>query len=645
MILPKQIILTSFLITCFSFSLLAGKKERADKYYKNMVFEEAIPIYESLAEKGDSSIVRNLADSYTRIREFEKAEAWYSILQKKDTLYKTDQIQYARACRSNGNFVQFIALQNEFPAVANTFSTIEEKDVAKLKRLKYKYEKYQVLETNLNTPFSECSPSYFQDSLLLFMSGNQQVNNYPHHLFVANRTDTIHKFNSIRLFHQESTYQNVSEAITKNGVPVVSGGNTEGSTLPDSIQSVFNTFAPANIEPLAFGLDSALAESFPFIVPLDSVSNMGYTIFSTQENKFYFASNYPFTGHQGGYDLYFIEKKANGNWSEPKNLGENINTHGDEGFPFIQERTGNLFFSSDGHPGIGKLDVFEAKKLSDGTFGKIKNLRAPINSTGDDFGIVFNKQFTEGYLSSNRIGGKGDHDIYAVKVKDIKLSVNGKITNELDDSAMKGVLVKLFDGEKTLINSVETSSDGRYSFDVEHNIDYFLIAEKASYTIVEDHFMEEETRVKKITKNIVLGKLLDTSKKAGKWTIVLPVNFDYKEYNITETENAKLIELASILKQNTDVSIEVYSHTDCRGNNSYNESLSNKRANSIRSFLIQQGVKVSQITSFMGMGETAPLVKCECSGGSVCSDDQHRKNRRSEFVLKREGKTVEKIQK
>jgi outer membrane protein OmpA-like peptidoglycan-associated protein len=211
----------------------------------------------------------------------------------------------------------------------------------------------------------------------------------------------------------------------------------------------------------------------------DKEYSVGHPSLSPDGKTLFFASNMP--GGVGGTDIYKSAKQANGTWSTPENLGEDINTEGNEMFPFYHA-SGILFFASDGHVGLGGLDIFLAQEKSNG-FEEIKNLGAPVNTNKDDFAFIVDKQMKSGYFSSNRDGGKGDDDIYSFNLlrpfssgKTIKGIAKDKQGTPLSDS-----FVKLTDEAGKEIATTTTGNDGSYSFNVDADKIYKLIGSKVNY--------------------------------------------------------------------------------------------------------------------------------------------------------------------
>lgn len=363
----------------------------------------------------------------------------------------------------------------------------------------------------------------------------------------------------------------------------------------------------------------------------------------------------------GGYDLYIsLWVAAEERWAEARNLGSAINTKGDEVFPYLDQDT--LYFSSNGHPGMGGLDLFKAPRLKD-RWVKPENLKAPMNSGGDDFGLIIDPDakpegdsiIQMGYITSNRLNGKGSDDIYRFmkKIPPVPaepldtieelafiLKLDGLVKENILENPsnpnspisstkeLMGATVRI-STEDTVWN-VGSDIDGTFYTQLDTGKTYYFQTSKQGYFNSIDTlstfgivFTEEEPEVV-IEKEITL-----TPVQKGKEIVLENVYFDYNKWDIREDAATELNKLAKLLKENPDLNIMMTSHTDCRGGDNYNQTLSQKRAESTMQYLIQQGIIENRLQA-KGFGETTPAAICKCN---ECSDDEHQRNRRTSFVV------------
>lgn len=360
--------------------------------------------------------------------------------------------------------------------------------------------------------------------------------------------------------------------------------------------------------------------------------------FSADGRTLYFASNRE--GGFGGIDLYSANLDANGRWINVKNMGNEINTAGDELFPYVSSG-GKLYFSSTGHPGLGLLDVFVAERRE----GKIsiENLGPPVNSSSDDFGISYSSPM-HGFFSSNRNSGQGDDDIYAftdnnpeLKIINYILAGNTVTTNdEGQEEKLANVKVSLLDASGNVVQETGSDLDGKFQFEVEGDVDYELLAEKQEYFTTRGDFstvgktIPQEELTKPVTTVTFETKLALDRIVLDKTIVLENIYYDLDKAEIREDAAAELDKLVSILQDNPQIKIELGSHTDSRAADAYNLDLSQRRAEAAVNYMVSEGIAKNRIRA-RGYGETQ-LVN-DCANDVPCTEDQHQQNRRTEFKV------------
>ncbi len=380
-----------------------------------------------------------------------------------------------------------------------------------------------------------------------------------------------------------------------------------------------------------------------------------------------FASNDP--DGWGGYDLWIMQRndRLEEGWEEPKPLGRNINTTGNEAFPSFCADT--LYFASDGLPGMGGLDIFRTFRMTNNTWATPQNLKPPINSGADDFGLIAtphklqNKPpkpgdlLLSGYFTSNRPGGRGGDDIYyfeqrmpqpkppkpdTITGKPIvfKILLEGYVLEKiladptdpnsqvLGRKPLPGARVDIaFAGRQQLVS---VGDDGFFSLELSENTDYAFTAFKEGYLTNGTRFStrgiprDSANPVQVYEVEIVLDKIF-----RDREIVLENIYYDFDKWDIRPDAEPALNRLAEMLRQNPNIRIQLGSHTDCRGDNAYNQALSQKRAQSAVNYLIARGIDPSRLTA-MGYGESLPAVNCPCNR---CTEAEHQANRRTTFRI------------
>jgi outer membrane protein OmpA-like peptidoglycan-associated protein/tetratricopeptide (TPR) repeat protein len=364
-----------------------------------------------------------------------------------------------------------------------------------------------------------------------------------------------------------------------------------------------------------------------------SVAHPSINVYGT---KLYFASDMPDT--QGESDLYVVDINTDGTLGKPVNLGSKINTEGQETFPFINEK-GDLFFSSNGYPGLGGLDVyvirnFENKYESNSAI-VVENIARPINSPQDDFGYYENLGTNEGFFSSNRLNGKGDDDIYSFAAKETKCEqiVEGIVKDKNSRELLAEATVILFDKDGKEMQRLIVSEDAAFSFNLDCEEEYLVRAQKQDYVSDEVRFttpstkqeLDLELNLSKEVREIVVGSDL------AKVLDIPIIYFDFDKSNIRPDAALELQKVIAVMKQYPNMKIDVRSHTDSRAPYSYNESLSKRRNKSTIAHIIKVGLIDANRLTGDGYGERR--LTNRCSDGVPCTEEEHQLNRRSEFIV------------
>lgn len=493
----------------------------------------------------------------------------------------------------------------------------------------------------INTPASEYAPFHLNDELYFTSSrGNGKVYEATGTPFtniykVASR-GAIVDIATLAPLPEGINSENINDGcvtFTPDGKTMVfakgNSGKRRGSSDVDLYMSRFRNGKWS--EPLPLNINDPEAwDSSPAFAP------DGRTL--------YFASNRKSRARNvagyGGLDIYSAVMDSRGRFSRVRNLGPEINTPGNEMFPYVADDS-KLYFASDGHPGFGGLDIFVVKRSGGKTV--VENLGEPVNSTGDDFGI-FLFRADRGFFTSNREGGKGDDDIYTFVNEDPDLRVVNYylqgITYTPDSSGLRvlpNTRVSLLDGEGDLMQDYVTGTDGKFFFRVYEDEDYELVGETDGYLVKRQSFTTkgkavDVTKLTQLVTNVTLDTTIVLDKmELNKIFVLENIYYDLDSANIRPDAAVELDKLVQILIDNPEINIELSSHTDSIASVEYNQNLSQRRAQSAVNYLIQRGISPDRLVA-KGYGELQPIARNTNPDGTD-NPEGRQKNRRTEFKI------------
>ncbi len=349
--------------------------------------------------------------------------------------------------------------------------------------------------------------------------------------------------------------------------------------------------------------------------------NVGQPSLSRDQKKLYFVAD-DAEGGYGGKDIWFMNKARDG-WDTPINLGPVVNTGDDEMFPYIHETENILYFASDGHPGMGGLDVFYAE--GEGTeWAKPENMKYPINSGADDFAFVANARRDKGFLSSNRPGGRGSDDIWQWVLTPLVFNLSGMVFDDSTRRPLSGAEVKLIMEDSTYMDAI-TDNRGNYTFKLREDMRYKIEVTR------KDYFSEDttlSTKGQETSKDFVINiplKLVPIEE-----ITLEDILYDFNKADLQEKSKVSLDKLVALLKKSANLRISINSHTDSRGGDEYNMELSQRRAESVVKYLIQNGIDSARLEA-KGFGESRLLNRC--ANGVNCTEEEHSVNRRTTFKV------------
>ncbi|WP_024772857.1 OmpA family protein [Aquimarina macrocephali] len=626
---------------------------KADESFSRYAFVDARKIYLQVAEKGYESadLFKKIGDSYYFNARLEDAIPWY---EKLTTTYVDDidpeyLFRYSQSLKSVQRYDEADKIMERFNTLIGNDKRAEffmnTRDY--LKFIEMQSGKYKLSKLSVNSKYSDYAPSFNNQGQLVFASsrgGNSGISRIVHEwdempfldLYSSTITEekgTLQAPKKIKgkintKFHESSTsFSNDGQTVyfTRNNYTKRRlGSNEKGTTLLKLYKAIIENNKWDNIEELPFNSNEY---------------SMAHPALSADGTKLYFASDMP--DSRGLSDLYVIDINEDGTFGEPRNLGDKINTEGRETFPYVSD-SGRLYFASDGHVGLGGLDIFVTVPEESGTFSIPYNVGKPVNSSEDDFTFVLNEDTKIGYFSSNRTGGKGNDDIYSFKqIEELITTCNQYVTGKVTDANSKEVLVDaeifLLDDTNSELQRTVTDAKGMYRFDLECEKQYVVRANKTTYNPTEtllttNSVLEHEYDVAlQLDKGGLVGKEAKPGDDLAKLLDLEIIYFDLDKSFIRPDAEVELQKIIAALKEYPNLKIDIRSHTDSRANNQYNMSLSERRAKSTIKYIIGKGkIDKSRITG-RGYGETQ-LVNA-CADDVSCSEEQHQRNRRSEFII------------
>jgi outer membrane protein OmpA-like peptidoglycan-associated protein len=605
-----------------------SKTKKADQLYERLQYTDAAKAYMKLLKKGHGSsyVFEQLGNCYYLINDTKKAERYYKRVVKRRKVDPETVYNYAQSLKANGKFGDYNTYMKKFaqmkPDDSRAIAFMKNPDYLP-KIMDENTQRYAAKNADqLNSKFSDFGGTLVGKELYFASSRNTTRKNYGWNeepyldIYKASNVGGTYKNATLINGDVNTKYHESSVAITPDGKRMYFDRNDYYKGKYKKSDEGINQI---NIY-YATKVDGAWKDiqSVPFN---SSEYSTGHPALSPDGNTLYFASDRP--GGKGQSDIYKVSISKDGKFGTPQRLGDNINTEGKEVFPSI-DSNGTLYFSSDAHLGMGGLDVFAAEPQGSG-FGKAKNLGLGVNSSEDDFAFTFNPATKEGFVSSNRKGGKGSDDIYTIKEIEIcDVTINAIVLDEYTKKPIPSARLDLYDGKENQLKSETAGMDGKGTLVAACNQKHVVQAFKEGYESNAVTVDASKSDVKNIT--IELRPIEDII--VDDKVVLKPILFDLDKSNIKPQAALELDKLVALMKKYPNMVIKVESHTDNRGSDTYNLDLSERRAQSTVQYVISKGIDKSRISG-QGFGESRPAVDC----GSNCTDAQYHKNRRSEFII------------
>ncbi|WP_047545026.1 OmpA family protein [Psychroserpens sp. Hel_I_66] len=624
-----------------------GKVREANEAYDNLAYLKTSEILLEVAENGYKTVnlLQKLANSFYFNNKMEEAAKWYGELMamnENEDLDPEYYFRYGQALKSIENYSESDKWMKKFAESDRSdlrgrafLSTVDY-----LSMIEEASRDFEVKNLEINTDVSDFGATQYKNQLIFASTrgGGKEYkwNEQPYlDLYSADKQENNSYGNAKQLDSEINTkFHESTVAFTPDDQVMYFTRNNyfnkkykkdeEGTNRLKIFKATLNDDGEwDDIESVHFN-DDAYSVAHPTI--------------NVKGTKLYFASD--MEGTLGMSDIFMVDINADGTLGDPINLGPSVNTEGQETFPFVNS-DGDLYFSSNGFNGLGGLDVFvirdfeNKQELSQPM--ALENVGRPINSPMDDFAYYENLGTKEGFFTSNRDGGKGDDDIYSFMIPECEQIVEGIVKDQETEEIIVGAKVTLLDKDGNQLEQQIVGADGAYKFEnLECEKEYLIRIEADQYATIEERFTTPKKPQKlEIKSNLQRDEVeLEPCADLAKILDIPIIYFDFDKSNIRYDAEVELQKVLAVLNKYPTMTIDIRSHTDCRGTASYNEKLSERRAKSTRQYLVDKGVDADRLTA-KGYGESRLVNDCGCetTDDTNCSEEEHQLNRRSEFIV------------
>jgi peptidoglycan-associated lipoprotein len=652
----KRLFLALIILSVIAIPDLTAQKRKTERAYSSFKageYYDAIDLFKnaySKTSKSDkttrSELIFMIAECYRLTNDPKDAETWYKLAVKSPASRTDAQFYLAESMKKNGKYQQAIDEFKKYRMITPGDSRADQEIRACELALQWlkNPESFKVDELKeVNSKFADFSPAYARDDygVIYFTSSRDDA--------AGKKTHGATGQNFTDIF--ESRLDKKSKWSTPVAVEGLDTESEEGTpSFSHDYREIFFTRCEAGKrEKKGCEIMNSKRTGDKWSDPknigvLPDTVIAAHPTLSPDGMTLYFVSD--IAGGFGKKDIWKTTRTKSGEaWSKPVNLGPEINTPGDELFPYVRH-DGTLYFSSDGHVGMGGLDIFCAKPQPDGSWA-IQNMKPPINSNADDFGIIFEDDAEKGIFSSTR-KGRGNDDLYTFELPPLKFNVTGLVKDEKTGNVIPGALVQLIASDGSNLQA-ETGTSGDFKFALKANVDYIFLASKKGFLNGKE---KETTKGQEKSREYMVTILLTAIDKP----IELPnILYDFGKWDLRPESMVSLDKLIETLLDNPNITIELMSHTDSRDTEEYNLALSQKRAQSVVQYLIEKGISSDRLLA-KGYGESTPKVVdneiakqnpflklgttlTEQYINSLANDEQreiaHQINRRTEFKVLR----------
>lgn len=593
--------------------------KKADQLFGSYQYVEAIKSYLEIIKnkQGNQNVYRNLADSYYNIYNTTEAVKWYEKVVEKNADAET-YFRYSQALKSIGNYTEANEQMKKFATLVP--NDVRAKEFMQNQNYKLTLDNTKALFSIEKTTISEPKSNDFA----AILTATNEV------YFVSNRNSKkidkwsnepyIDIFKTIR--NPDGSFSKLEEVTELNSmyhdgpVTISADGNTMFFARDGHSTNLYEKDKKNNAKIGQLGIYKAQKNNGKWEIkeglPINNISySVSHPSLSKDGKTLFFASNMP--GGMGESDIWKIAITENG-YGEPINLGDKINTASREVFPFITNKD-ELYFASTGWSGFGGLDIFKVENNS-----QVINLGKPVNTEKDDFSFSLNTELNKGYFSSNRNGNDAIFEATPICGIDLMVSVTDAKTGKNIENAK----VTILDENNTLLYSTVTNTFGKCKQLLTCDESYSIQITASNYENVAFPISKSDSNQIEIPVKLIPNEVIITDKEV----LLGDVYFEFNKSNITPVGAAQLDKLVSVLNSNPTMIISVKSHTDSKGNLSYNLKLSEQRAQATVQYIVSKGINKERVFG-KGYGYTEPKIACSVN----CTEEEDAINRRSEFII------------
>lgn len=635
------IIVFGLILSFFNVDAQERKLKTANLKYEEFAFIDASEIYKEVAESGYRSeeLLKRLGNTYYFNANYNDAVKWYDELftMANATIEPEYFLRYAQSLKAVGKETKAMTYYDKFLDKSN----VKHNDLTSAS------DYIEIIAKNSNRydfepiPLDLKSMSYgtfVHDGHLYFASSK---NNAPFKKIDAWSNDTFLDIYKVSYDEKEnaygepeklegevnSKYHESTPVITKDGKTMYFTKTNESPKIKKGRKekTEIKIYRATKVGDEWTQLEDLSING-------DNYSN-AHPVLSADERTLYFVSNMPST--LGQTDIFSVQINGDGSFGIPQNLGPEVNTKGRESFPFITSED-ELYFSSDGHFGLGGYDVFYVN-LKDKQ-KNLFNIGTPINGANDDFAFSINGTTRKGFFSSNRTGKDAIYSfVEHTPIKEAyKKEVKGVVADETTGESITDADVEILDENNNVIATVKTNSKGEFVTSVDSFKNHIIKVSKEGYDTTDKFIPEGENNEQfslNLTKNEVIVEAENESTDGTNLAEVLQINKIYYDYNSASIRSEAIVELekiVAVMKKHNRIKVEIRSYSDSRGTAAYNLKLSSQRANSVVNYLVDKGIDRSRLKN-RGYGETQ-LIN-DCGNNTPCTEAQHQINRRTEFII------------